>query len=134
MLDLNKIQSDTHTFSLVLPTGEIRDDVKITVRGDNHPKVKEVSRKLLLEGEQRRAVAKRRGKKDGDAITEEDLEYLEAAGLARAVSRVEAMKGLAEDGKEVGSDEQAIAAVLKKYDWLLEQVLEEAADAVNFCS
>lgn len=134
MLDLTKIQSDTYTFSLVLPTGEIRDDVKITVRGDNHPKVKEVSRKLLLEGEQRRAVSKRRGKKDGDAITEEDLEYLEAAGLARAVSRVESMKGLAEDGKEVGSDEQAVATVLKKYDWLLEQVVQEAADAVNFCS
>ena len=85
-------------------------------------------------GEQRRAVAKRRGKKDGDALTEEDLEYLEAAGLARAVSKVESMKGLAEDGKEIGNDEQAIAAVLKKYDWLLEQVLQESASAVNFCS
>lgn len=134
MLDLNKSYTDTYTFNLVLPTGEIREDVQITVRGDNHPKVKAVSRSLLLEGEQRRAVAKRRGKKDGDALTEEDLEYLEEAGLKRAVSKVESMKGLAEDGKEIGNDEQAIAAVLKKYDWLLEQVMENAADAVNFCS
>lgn len=134
MLELDKFQTDTRTFSLVLPDGTIREDVKITVRGDNHPKVKDTARKLLLEAEQRRAVAKRRGKKDTDALTEEDLEQLEGAGLKRAVSRVEAMKGLSEQGKEVGSDEQLIAVVLQKYDWLLNQMMEEATDTVGFCS
>lgn len=133
MLDLSKIQTDTYTFSLVLPDGTVRDDVKITVRGDNHPKVKEVARKLLLESEHRRAVAKRRGKKDNDPLTEEELEYLEETGLKRAVSRVESMKGLAnEDGKEIGSDEALIGSTLKKYNWLLSLVMEEAGDAVNF--
>lgn len=135
MLDLSKIQTDTYTFSLVLPDGTVRDDVKITVRSDNHPKVKEVARKLLLESEHRRAVAIRRGKKDKDPLTEEELEYLEETGLKRAVSRVESMKGLAnEDGKEIGSDEALIGATLKKYNWLLSLVMEEAGDAVNFCS
>lgn len=134
MLDLNKIQTDTYTFSLVLPDGTVHDDVKITVRGDNHPKVKEVARKLLLEGEHRRSVAKRRGKKDNDPLTEDELEYLEEAGLKRAVSRVESMKGLMEDGKEIGSDGELIGAALKKYGWLLTLVMEEAGDAVNFCS
>lgn len=135
MLDLSKIQTDTYTFSLVLPDGTVRDDVKITVRGDNHPKVKEVARKLLLEGEHRRAVAKRRGKKDNDPLTEDELEYLEETGLKRAVSRVESIKGLAlEDAKEIGSDEALIGAALKRYNWLLNLVMEEAGDAVNFCS
>lgn len=132
MLALDKFQIDTHAFSLVLPNGEIDDTAKITVRGDNHPKVKEVARKLLLESESRRAQQKRRGKKTDDAITEEDLEYMEAAGLKRTVSRVESMKGISEGGKEVGSDEALIAAVLLKYDWIVDQVGKESADAGNF--
>ncbi len=135
MLELDKISTDTYEFSPVLPTGEIVTKAKITVRSDSHPKVKEVSRTLLLQGEQRRAAAKRRGKKTNeDALTEDDLEYLESAGITRAVSRVASMIGISEGGKEVGSDEQLIATVLKKYDWLLTQVMENAADAVNFCS
>jgi hypothetical protein len=133
MFDLDKYQTDTHTFSLVLPTGEIRDDVKITVRGDNHPIVKEVSRNLFLESQQRAAMNKKRGRKDADPATEDDLDYLEEAGLKRAVSRVESMKGVSEGGKEVGNDKELIGAVLKKYDWILTQVMEESADAVNFC-
>ena len=132
MLELDKFQIDTHTFKLVLPNGEITD-AEITVRSDNHPKVKEVARKLFLESEQRRAQQKRRGKKPDDAMTEEDLEYLEEVGLKRAVSRVESVKGLTEAGKEVGKDEQLIAVVLKKYDFVAEQVGEQAQDAANFC-
>lgn len=135
MLDLSKIQTDTYTFNLVLPDGSVRDDVKITVRSDNHPKVKDIGRKLLLESEHRRAVAKRRGKKENDPLTEEELEYLEETGLKRAVSRVESIKGLAlEDGKEIGADEALIGSALKRYNWLLNLVMEEAGDAANFCS
>lgn len=132
MIELDKFQTDTYTFKLVLPNGEITD-ADITVRSDSHPKVKDTARKLFLEGEQRRAVQKRRGKKSDDAITEEDLEYIEEVGLKRAVSRVESVKGLTELGKEVGSDEQLIAAVLKKYDWIADQVGAAAQDAANFC-
>lgn len=133
MLELDKISTDTYKFNPVLPNGEVVTTAEITVRADNHPKVKEVSRRLLLEGEQRRAAAKRRGKKQDDFLTEEDLEYLEQAGAVRAVSRVESMKGISEGGKEIGSDEQLIAIALKKYDWLAEQVMEESADTANFC-
>ncbi len=133
MLELDKISTDTYKFNPVLPTGEIVTNAEITVRADSHPKVKEVSRRLLLEGEQRRAAAKRRGKKQDDFLTEDDLEYLEQAGAIRAVSRVESMKGISEGGKEIGSDEQLIAVALKKYDWLTEQVMEESADTANFC-
>ena len=133
MLELDKISTDTYKFNPILPTGEIVTTAEITVRADNHPKVKEVARRLLLEGEQRRAAAKRRGKKQDDSLTEDDLEYLENAGLLRATSRVESMKGISEGGKEVGSDEQLIGTALKKYDWLLTQVMEESADSVNFC-
>ena len=133
MFELDKYQTDTHTFSLVLPTGEIREDVKITVRGDNHPIVKEVSRNLFLESQQRAAMNKKRGRKDSDPATEDDLDYLEEAGLKRVVSRVESMKGVTEGGKEVGGDKELIGEVLKKYDWILSQVMEESADAVNFC-
>lgn len=132
MIELDKYHTHTFTFDLVLPTGEITD-AKITVRSDDHPEVKEVARKLLLEGEQRRAVQARRGKKNTDPLTEEDLEYIEEAGLKRAVSRVESMSGMSEGGKEVGSDKQLIAAVLKKYNWITEQIGEQAADAANFC-
>ncbi|MGL5077743.1 MAG: hypothetical protein ACRDBG_18220 [Waterburya sp.] len=132
MLELDKFQTDTFTFNLVLPTGEI-SKAEITVRADSHPKVKEVSRNLILESEQRRATQKRRGKKPEDALTEEDLDYLEEAGLKRAVSRVASMKGVSEGGKEVGEDEQLIAKVLKTYPWIVEQIGEQSNDAGNFC-
>lgn len=134
MLELDKIQTDTYEFSLVLPDGEICHDAKITVRGDNHPKVKELARKLILQNEARQQAQKRRGRKPDDGLTEEDLEYLEEIGLKRMVNRVEQIKGLSEGGKEIGTDQELIATVLKKYDWLAEQIGEESKDLVNFCS
>lgn len=132
MLDLDKFQTDTHTFNLVLPTGEI-SDIKVTVRSDSHPKVKEIQRKLFLESEQRRAIQKKRGKKDGDALTDDDFDYMEEAGLKRAMSRVEKIGGAKEDGKEIGDNQELIATVLKKYDWIVDQIGVAASDGSNFC-
>lgn len=133
MLDLDKFQTDTHTFKLVLPNGEL-SDVEITVRADSHPKVKDVDRKLLLEGEQRRMVRKRRGRQVDDAMTEEDLEYLEEAMLKREVSRVESVKGMSIGGKEIGTDVQLIGEMLDKHEWIKQQIGEQSKDASNFCS
>jgi len=89
----------------------------------------------LLESESRRATkARKAGKKDIDHITEDDLEYLEEVGQKRVLNKVESMKGIAIDGKEVGTDKTLIAAVLKQYEWIAQQVMEEAADVANFCS
>lgn len=135
MLNLDKFQADTYTFNLVLPSGEVSDTAMITVRGNNHPEVKALSRKLLLESESRRATkARKAGKKDIEHISEDDLDYLEEAGQKRILSHVDCMKGIAVEGKEVGNDKAAIAAVLKQYDWIAQQVMEEAADVANFCS
>lgn len=132
MLELDKFQTDTFSFKLVLPNGET-SDAEITVRADNHPKVKEVGRKLFLEGEQRRQVQKRRGRKPDDAMTEEDLEYLEEVGLKRAVSLVESVKGIAVAGKEIGSDSQLIAKMLQDQEWIADQIGVQSKDASNFC-
>jgi hypothetical protein len=135
MLNLDKFQADTYTFNLVLPDGTVDETAKITVRGDSHPEVKALNRKLLLESESRRATkARKAGKKDIDHITEDDLEYLEEVGQKRVLNKVESMKGIAIDGKEVGTDKTLIAAVLKQYEWIAQQVMEEAADVANFCS
>ena len=40
--------------------------------------------------------------------------------------------GLKDDGKEVGSDAEAIKSVLSQYTWLRKQIMDEAAEEQNF--
>jgi hypothetical protein len=133
MIKLDEVFKFTHTFNPVLADGEICKEIEITVRSKDHPVVKQVSRELSLEVQQREATKKKRGGDSAGQLTEEDLDYYEQMGLRRAVSRVESIKGASEGGKEVGGDKELIALVLNKYSDFLDQVMKEADLAANFC-
>jgi hypothetical protein len=133
MLELDKYQKDTFTFELKLPVPS-KEKVMVTVRSDSHPTVVEVSKNLQLEGQQHEASSRKRGKKPDDPMTEEEYEYYRNAGVRRIVSYVEKIENLSLDGKEIKDDPALIAKALSKYDWITEQVMEEAKSIVNFCS
>jgi hypothetical protein len=132
MLDLDKLGSGTYTYSLVLPDGSINDDVKITVRGDDHSAVKSALRKITLEAEQRKAQRARQGKKGDEVIDDAEYDRLVDMGVAFAAIRVESIKGMAIGGKEIGADVVLISTALEKHSWLRKQVEERAAEAANF--
>ena len=132
MFDPSKIQSDSHPFNPVTPLGDTLKDVTLTIRSSSHPKVKEVSRQLQLEEDNREKMLAKRGRKPTDPITEEDLQWQEDLLHRRIALRVENIAGMELDGKPVGSDEKLIAEVVSKYEWIAVQVLKESTEPTNF--
>ena len=119
-----------YEFELKLPgTGE-GTGVFITVRGDQSKTVKAFGRKKYSEFKLREQQAKRRGK-DVDDMTLEEAEEL---SIESAVVRVIGWKNITENGKDVAFSKENAERIFRDFTWIKEQVMEEAAQLLNFRS
>jgi hypothetical protein len=119
-----------YEFELKLPgTGE-GTGVFITVRGDQSKTVKAFGRKKYSEFKLREQQAKRRGK-DVDDMTLEEAEEL---SIESAVVRVIGWKNITENGKDVAFTKENAERIFRDFTWIKEQVMEEAAQLLNFRS
>ena len=119
-----------YEFELKLPgTGE-GTGVFITVRGDQSKTVKAFGRKKYSEFKLREQQAKRRGK-DVEDMTLEEAEEL---SIESAVVRVIDWKNITENGKPVAFSKENAERIFRDFTWIKEQVMEEAAQLLNFRS
>ena len=115
------------TFNLMLPDGE-KTDAEITVRGSYSPEVKNFARRFVQEQKVKEQQAKRRGKE----VDEMTLEEAEDFSVEAATVRVISWKGIGEDGKEVPFNKENAARILKKYPFILEQIMDHSDNIFNF--
>jgi len=113
-------------FEAVLPSGE-KTGIKIKVRGENSPVVKNHSRRIYQEMKMREQQAKRRGKE-----YELDLDEAEEMSAEAAAVRVISWSGIEEDGKEVKYSKEEAKRIFMEHSWLKEQVLENSNNIFNF--
>ena len=131
MFDLDKndqsvIAEAGYEFNLKLPSGA-STDCFITVRGNYSPVVRQYQKKKYNEYQMKVQAAKRKGKE-----YELDLDEAEELSVEAAVIRVLAWRGLAEGGKEVPFTKENCERILKKHEFIREQVRGEAEQVENF--
>ena len=124
--DFTKSSELGYTFELKLPDGT-DSGAKLTIIGDLSPTVKNYSRRKFQEYQQRQAIARRKNK-------EEELSLDEAQEMAveAALVRLIGWDNVTEKGTAVPFSKEKARELLTKYDFIREQVMNEAADVSNF--
>ena len=115
-----------YEFEVTTPAGD-KTGIKITVRGDQSPVVKNHGRKVYQEMKLKEQQAKRRGKEYELDLDEADQMSAEAAAI-----RVIGWTGLVEDGKEVKFSKDEAVRICTEYSFVKEQVLEQSSNVFNF--
>ena len=116
-----------YTFSLKTPTGA-DSGAKLTILGELSPTVKAYSRKKFAEYQQRQVMLKRKGKEDEQM----SLEEAEEMAVENALVRLIGWEGVTDDGKEVKFSKEKAREVLTNHTRLLEQIISESQDVLNF--
>ena len=115
-----------YEFEVTTPAGD-KTGIKITVRGDQSPVVKNHGRKVYQEMKLKEQQAKRRGKEYELDLDEADQMSAEAAAI-----RVIGWTGLVEDGKEVKFSKDEAVRICTEYSFVKEQILEQSSNVYNF--
>lgn len=115
-----------YEFNLELPDGT-KTDAVFKIRGDNSKIVKAHGRRTYKEMEAQRTLRKRKGQP-------EDLSLDELTDMAveAAVVRVISFSGIQEDGVDLPCTPENIRKLMEEYDFARSQVLENAAQVLNF--
>lgn len=133
MLDLNYFDLATNSdigydMPVINPyTNEEFEGATIRVRGDKSKTVVAFERKLYNEQDRARKV--RVGKNKDEAPS---LEELEDMVVRAAVVRIMGWKGFKEDGMAFEYSPENAEVLMKKHDWLREQVRDAAKELENF--
>lgn len=115
-----------HEFEVTTPAGD-KTGIKITVRGDQSPVVKNHGRKVYQEMKLKEQQAKRRGKE-----YELDLDDADQMSAEAAAIRIIGWTGLVEDGKEVKFSKEQAVRICAEYSFVKEQILEQSSNVYNF--
>ena len=121
-----KLAEVGHEFEVTTPTGD-KTGIKITVRGDQSPVVKNHGRKVYQEMKLKEQQAKRRGKEYELDLDEADQMSAEAAAI-----RIIGWTGLVEDGKEIKFSKDEAVRICAEYSFVKEQVLEQSSNVYSF--
>lgn len=121
-----KLAEAGYTFEVETEAG-VKTGIKLTVRGSSSPVVKAHARKVYQEQKIREQQAKRRGKE-----LETDLDEADDTMAEFAAKRLIGWEGLVEDGKEVKYSEAEAYRIMREYDFLRVQVLDESDNVLNF--
>lgn len=114
------------TFEALAPSGE-KTGIKITVRGEHSPTVRNYGRRVYQEMKHKEQQAKRRGKE-----YEIDLDEAEEMSVEAAAVRVIDWSGVQEDGKQVKFSKEDAKRIFMEHGWLKEQVIEQSNSVFNF--
>ena len=125
--DQSVIAEAGYEFEVKLPNGQLTNAF-ITVRGSQSPVVRQYQKKKYNEYQMKVQAEKRKGRE-----YELSLDDAEELSVEAAVVRVISFRGFSEGGKEVVFNAENTARILKKHEWLREQVTEEANQIYNFC-
>lgn len=115
-----------YTFEVTTPAGD-KTGIKISVRGEHSPAVRNHGRKVYQEMKMKEQQAKRKGRE-----YELDLDEAEEMSVDAAVIRTIGWGGIVEDGKEVKFSKDEAKRVYAEYSWIREQVLEQSNNIFNF--
>lgn len=121
-----KLAEVGHEFEVTTPAGD-KTGIKITVRGDQSPVVKNHGRKVYQEMKLKEQQAKRRGKEYELDLDEADQMSAEAAAI-----RIMGWTGLVEDGKEIKFSKDEAVRICAEYSFVKEQVLEQSSNVYSF--
>ena len=131
MFDLKKQNpADTaevgYEFEVVTPAGE-KTGIKIKVRGEQSPTVRNHGRKVYQEMKMKEQQAKRKGRE-----YELDLDEAEEMSVEAAVVRTISWEGVVEDGKAVKFSKDEAKRIYTEHEWIRSQVLEQSNNIFNF--
>lgn len=115
-----------YEFEVVTPAGE-KTGIKIKVRGEQSPTVRNHGRKVYQEMKMKEQQAKRKGRE-----YELDLDEAEEMSVEAAVVRTISWDGVVEDGKAVKFSKEEAKRVFTEYEWIRTQVLEQSNNIFNF--
>lgn len=115
-----------YEFEVTTPAGD-KTGIKIAVRGDQSPVVKNHGRKVYQEMKLKEQQAKRRGKE-----YELDLDEADEMSAEAAAVRIIGWTGLIEDGKEIKFSKEEAVRICAEYSFVKEQVLEQSSNVFNF--
>jgi hypothetical protein len=113
-------------FEITTPAGE-KTGIKIKVRGDQSPAVRNHGRRVYQEIKMKEQQAKRRNKE-----YELDLDEAEEMSAEAAAVRTISWSGVVEDGKEVKFSKEEAKRIYMAYEWIRSQVIEQSSNVFNF--
>lgn len=125
--DLAEICETGHEFQLIAPGTRELTDLKVTVRGGDSKTVKQWTRGQFMKRQQKAALVRRGAKQE-----EISLEEAEEFAAQSAAQRVISIKNFEENGKPLESTPENILHIMRKYDWIRDQVVEESDFLPNF--
>ena len=133
-MDLKELQgvsndrfNETHEFHPKHPTTGAELGFTITIRSMRSDEMLRLMNRLSREAQLKATKEQRTGKAEV-----ETMEQAIARDIETACVLTISFDGLKDDGKEVGSDADAIKSVLSQYTWLRKQIMDEAAEEQNF--
>ena len=117
-----------HKFNLLEPGTNAPADVFITVRGAESKTVKAWTRNEFMKRQQKQATSRRNQEQP---VTLPEAE--EFAAQSAAV-RVVTFEGMEENGVKIEPTEANILRIMREYEWIRDQVMEESGFLLNFTS
>lgn len=129
-MNFAQIAEEGFEFELKNPLTGDGLEVYITVRGKLSPKMKKYNKSVFNKLQAKEIQNKKRGKDD-----RLDLEEAEQMQREASLARIISWKGIEiEEGKELGNTEAEFKEVLMNPDnsWIVEQIIEESDNSVNF--
>ena len=118
---------ESHTFSPTHPTSGKNLDFTVEIRSTRCDEMLALTNRYSREAQLKAAKEQRTGKVEPDTI-----EQAIARDIEITCALTVGFHGLKNDGKEIGTDTEAIKAVLTQHTWLRKQITEEAANEQNF--